>query len=57
MGDGAGADAAAGVTVAAVYVDPVDFGAPPEVASPLEALFNNEIPAYVVRRAARSTRV
>ena len=39
-----------GVTVAAVYVDPVDFGAPPEVASPLEALFNNEIPTYVVHR-------
>ncbi len=39
-----------GVIVAAVYVDPVDFGAPAEAASPLEALFNNEVPAYTVRR-------
>ena len=39
-----------GVSVAAVYVDPVDFGAPAEVAPPLEALFNNEVPAYTVRR-------
>ena len=36
--------------VATVYIDPVDFGAPAEVASPLEALFNNEVPAYTVHR-------
>lgn len=39
-----------GVSVVAIYIDPVDFGAPAEIGSPLESLFANEIPAYRVRR-------
>jgi hypothetical protein len=36
--------------VAAIYIDPVEFGAPAEVQSPLEFLFMNEITAYMVKR-------
>jgi uncharacterized protein (DUF58 family) len=39
-----------GVSVAAIYIDPVDFGAPAGVESPLERLFMNEVPVYVVKR-------
>lgn len=39
-----------GVSVVAIYIDPVEFGAPPEVGSPLELLFAHEIPAYQVKR-------
>jgi uncharacterized protein (DUF58 family) len=39
-----------GVNVAVIYVDPLDFGAPAEVQSPLEFLFMNEIATYVVKR-------
>jgi hypothetical protein len=39
-----------GVTVGAVYIDPVEFGASPQVEPPLQALFTNEIPAYMIKR-------
>jgi uncharacterized protein (DUF58 family) len=39
-----------GVNVAAIYIDPVDFGAPVEAQSPPEFLFMNEITTYVVKR-------
>jgi len=39
-----------GVSVAAIYIDPVEFGAPPDMGSPLELLFSHEIPAYRVKR-------
>jgi uncharacterized protein (DUF58 family) len=39
-----------GVSVAAIYIDPVEFGAPAEVQSPLELLFMNDIPTYVLKR-------
>jgi uncharacterized protein (DUF58 family) len=39
-----------GVNVSAIYIDPVGFGAPAEVQSPLEFLFMNEIDTYMVKR-------
>lgn len=47
-----------GVSVVAIYIDPVEFGAPgapvelgsPEIGPPLEDLFSNEIPAYRIKR-------
>lgn len=39
-----------GVSVVAIYIDPVEFGAPSEIGSPLEHLFSNEIPAYRIKR-------
>ncbi len=39
-----------GVSVAAVYIDPVDFGASPQVEPPLQALFTNEVPVYLMKR-------
>lgn len=39
-----------GVGVAVIYIDPVGFGAPPEVHSPLEILFMNDIPTYMLKR-------
>ena len=39
-----------GVSVAAIYIDPVEFGASAAVESPVEFLANNEIATYVVKR-------
>ncbi len=39
-----------GVSVAVVYVEPTDFGAPVEVQSPLDFLFSNDLSVYRVRR-------
>lgn len=39
-----------GVSVAAIYINPVEFGAPPEIGSPIESLFSSEVPAYQVKR-------
>ena len=39
-----------GVNVAVVYIDPTDFGAQPEVQSPLDFLHSSDIPVYMVRR-------
>lgn len=39
-----------GVSVSAIYVDPVEFGATPDVQTPLDYLSQNEIAAYVVKR-------
>ena len=39
-----------GVSVAAIYIDPVDFGASAQVDPPLQALFTNEIPVYLMQR-------
>ncbi len=39
-----------GVSVAAIYIDPVEFGASAAVESPVDFLANNEIATYVVKR-------
>jgi uncharacterized protein (DUF58 family) len=39
-----------GVGVAVMYIDPVEFGAPSDVHSPLELLFMNDIPTYMLKR-------
>ena len=39
-----------GVIVSAVYIDPVDFGAPADGQSPLESLLMNEILTYRLKR-------
>lgn len=39
-----------GVNVAVVYIDPTDFGAQPDVQSPLDFLHSSDIPVYLVRR-------
>ncbi|HZA21041.1 MAG TPA: DUF58 domain-containing protein, partial [Dehalococcoidia bacterium] len=39
-----------GVGVSAIYIDPVEFGAPADVHSPLEPLFMNDIPTYILKR-------
>ncbi len=39
-----------GVTVSVVYIDPVEFGADPDIQTPLESLHQNEISTYLVKR-------
>jgi uncharacterized protein (DUF58 family) len=39
-----------GVGVAVMYIDPVEFGAPSDAHSPLELLFMNDIPTYMLKR-------
>jgi uncharacterized protein (DUF58 family) len=39
-----------GVMVSAIYIDPVDFGAPADGQSPLESLLMSEILTYVLKR-------
>ena len=36
--------------MSAIYIDPVDFGAPAAVESPVDFLASNEIATYVVKR-------